>query len=207
MSEIPLKAKVICRDGEAGITSAVIIDPSSERITHVVVETRRYLDYLVPVELIAGSDDDTLTLSCTLEELQKLPAFTETHFVQEDMVDDEEYMGVQYLTPYVTAVRATGGPIEEEQVPAGELAIHRGTDVYAADGHIGVLEEFVVDPETGKVSHIVLRKGHLWGRREMAIPLSAIERTEYDAIHLKMGKDELENLPGVTIQRKYKGGE
>ncbi len=207
MSEIPLKAKVMCSDGEAGITSAVIIDPALSTITHVVVETRRYLDYLVPVGMIAGSEDDTITLTCTLDELQQLPAFTEAHYVQEDMVDDPDYMGVQYLTPFVTAERAMGGPVEEEQVPPGELAIHRGTDVYAGDDHIGVLEEFVIDPATGKVSHIVLRKGHLWGRREMAIPLSAIERTEYDAIYLKMGKDELENLPGVTIQRKYKGAD
>jgi hypothetical protein len=37
---------------------------------------------------------------------------------------------------------------------------------------------FVVDPKTGHITHLVLREGHLWGQRDVAIPVNAIERIE-----------------------------
>jgi hypothetical protein len=53
-------------------------------------------------------------------------------------------------------------PIDEEKVPPGKFAIHRGTEVEAKDGHVGVLGEFVVDPESGHVTHMIMQKGHMY---------------------------------------------
>lgn len=205
MKDIPLHAQVICTDGEAGKTSAIILNPTTSTISHLVVEVRKYADYLVPLEKVAATTPDKVQLDCTLEELHAMQPFTRTHYVQEDVYDDPDYEGTQYLAPYVTAVRAAGGPVEDESTPPGELAVHRGTDVYATDGHVGVLEEFVIEPESGRVTHLVLRKGHLWGRRDMVIPVSAIDRSAYDSLYLKLAKDEIAELPGVTVQRNYRG--
>jgi len=48
-----------------------------------------------------------------------------------------------------------------EIVPAGELAIHRGDPVRATDGQVGHVGEFIVDSDSGYISHMVLQKGHL----------------------------------------------
>ena len=207
MKDIPLKAKVLCTDGHAGTTTAIIVDPVKREVTHVVVESIKYLDFLVPLEQVAGTKPDAVHLNCTVDELHGMRSFTETHYVQDDLYGGEMVQGGQYLAPYATQVPGDGGLFEEEKVPLGELAVHRGTTVQATDGRIGELEEFVVEPDTGHVTHIVLRKGHLWGKRDVVIPISAIDHGDYESLYLNVTKKEIRDLPGVSIQHHYTGQE
>jgi hypothetical protein len=56
------------------------------------------------------------------------------------------------------------------------------------------VEGFVVDPADQKVTHVLLQEGHLWGRKQVAIPISAI--TSVDAgIRLNITKQQVEALP------------
>jgi len=209
MKDIPVKAKVLCTDGHAGTTSAIIVNPIRREVTHVVVESIKYVDYLVPLEKVAATTPDTVHLDCTISELHRMSSFTETHYVHADYYDEAMYQGNQYLSPYAYAapIEYRGGQVEEEQVPVGELAVHRGAEVYATDGRIGVLEEFVVEPSSGHVTHLVLRKGHLWGKRDVVIPVSAIDHGKYDKLHLNVAKKAIRDLPGVSIQHHYAGQE
>jgi hypothetical protein len=47
----------------------------------------------------------------------------------------------------------------------------------------------------------VLERGHLWGRREVTIPIGAVARVETDAIDLSLTADEVSALPEVRVQR------
>ena len=207
MKDIPLEAKVLCTDGHAGTTSAVIVNPVKQEVTHVVVESIKYLDFLVPLEMVADTTPGEVHLNCTIEELHGMRSFTETHYVHDDLYDGAMYQGSQYLAPYATQGPDYGGLMEEEKVPFGELAVHRGTIVHATDGRIGVMEEFVIESDTGHVSHIVLRKGHLWGKRDVVIPVSAIDHGNYESLFLNVTKKAIQDLPGVSIQRHYTGQE
>jgi hypothetical protein len=206
MIDIPLKAEVLCTDGHAGTTTAIIIDPVKRNVTHVVVESIKYLDYLVPLDRVTDTTPNSVHLDCTIAELHEMRSFTEAQYMQSDLDDGTVYAGA-YMAPYVTMVPDYGGLIEEEKVPFGELAVHRGAQVHANDGHIGVLEEFVVEPDTGHVTHIVLQKGHLLGKRDVVIPVSAIDHGDYDALYLNVSKKDVRDLPGVSVQRHYKGQE
>jgi hypothetical protein len=44
------------------------------------------------------------------------------------------------------------------------------------------------------VTHILLREGHLWGHKDVAIPLSAIASAN-PIIRLNLTKDQVEQLP------------
>jgi hypothetical protein len=46
------------------------------------------------------------------------------------------------------------------------------------------------------VTHVLLKEGHLWGRRQVAIPVSAVASVD-DGIRLKITKQEVEDLPPV----------
>jgi len=48
------------------------------------------------------------------------------------------------------------------------------------------------------VTHVLLQEGHLWGRKEVAIPISAVTSIE-DGIQLSITKQEVEDLPPVDI--------
>ena len=118
----------------------------------------------------------------------------------------ESYIGHDfdfYLLPYATPMKTDVIPVEEEQIPPGELAIHRGARVEATDGKAGILGEFLVNPLTGHISRLILMEGHLWGKKEVTIPLSAIDRIEEDTVYLKLDKKAVESLPSVPVRRSW----
>jgi sporulation protein YlmC with PRC-barrel domain len=85
-----------------------------------------------------------------------------------------------------------------DKVPLGEVAIRRGEHVHATDGEIGRVQGLVIDTSDQHVTHVLLQEGHLWGRKEVAIPISAVARVD-DGIRLKIAKHDVQNLPPVDI--------
>lgn len=200
---IPVDARVECTDGYAGFVSAIVIDPVRRKVTHIVVKTGTDTDRAVHLEQIARTEHETIYLNCTLAELHEMHRFTETHYIKSESPDYSMYQSGAYQSPYVSTLQEEYVPVEEQQVAPGELAIHRGTKVSATDGHVGVLEEFIVDAKTGKATHFILRKGHLWGKRDVTIPLTAIDRADEDTVFLNLDKDAISDLPSVEVKRHY----
>ena len=95
-------------------------------------------------------------------------------------------------------------PLEHEHIPVGEVAIRRGTSVEATDGRIGKVDEFLVHPENDVITHLVLREGHLWGKKDVTIPVSEIDKIAEEAVYLKLDKKAVEALPTVPVRRNWK---
>ena len=93
--------------------------------------------------------------------------------------------------------------ITNDAVPLGEVEVRRGQPVRATDGDIGHVQGLVIDPGSRHVSHVLLQEGHLWGRKEVAIPISAVASTA-DGIQLKITKQEVEDLPPVDANHPEK---
>jgi hypothetical protein len=45
---------------------------------------------------------------------------------------------------------------------------------------------------------VLLQEGHLWGRKEVAIPIGAVAGTD-DGIRLKITKEQVAELPPVHL--------
>jgi sporulation protein YlmC with PRC-barrel domain len=75
--------------------------------------------------------------------------------------------------------------------------------VEATDGHVGRVDEFVVDAGTGHITHLVLREGHLWGQKDVSISISEIGRIEADVVYLKLDKAGIDALPTIPVQRDW----
>jgi sporulation protein YlmC with PRC-barrel domain len=88
--------------------------------------------------------------------------------------------------------------IVQEVVPAGETQVRPGEHVHALDGEIGRVHGLLVDPDDYRVTHVLLREGHLRGRKQVAIPVSAVTGIQ-DGIRLNITKQQVENLPPVDI--------
>ena len=88
--------------------------------------------------------------------------------------------------------------VTTEAVPLGEVAVHRGDPVHATDGDIGRVQGLVIDRGSGHVTHVLLQEGHLWGRREVAIPIGAVASTS-GGIRLRISKHEVQGLPSVDV--------
>jgi sporulation protein YlmC with PRC-barrel domain len=82
-------------------------------------------------------------------------------------------------------------------LPAGEVAVRKGDAVHAKDGYIGEVEGVVIDPASDLVTHVLLQEGHLWGRKEVAIPIGAANRVGNE-IRVDLTKNEIEALPPAS---------
>ena len=88
-----------------------------------------------------------------------------------------------------------------DRVPKGEVEVRRTSAIISADGHsLGEVDGFVVD-EDEHITHFVLERGHLWGRKEVTIPIGAVARLGSDAVHVALSKDEVGALPAVRVGR------
>lgn len=214
---IPINADVLCSDEKCGKSSHAIINPITQNITHIVVKdsdlpesSRR----IVPIEKISTTTSNTVTLNCSKEELAQMQAFTESHYIKPDndtlatMLQIEHYeetlLSDPYILPYAIPITPLEYmPIEKELIPPGQIAVHRGAEVRAIDGRVGRVDEFVVEPSNGHITHLIMREGHLWMTKDIVIPLKAIEKMEEEIVYLNIDKKGVESLPEINVKRLF----
>ena len=203
-TEFTIGTSVSCSDGFCGVVSRLITDPVARTVTHLVVQPKRkkYHGRLVPLELIGTATGD-VRLRCTLAEFDELEPAEEVDVVEgEDDIGgygDVGAWGAGYSASGVSIGGSLGHRVPttvNDVVPVGETQVRHGDSVHATDGEIGEVQGFVVDPGDHRVTHVLLREGHLWGRKEVAIPVSAVVDMD-DGIRLNLTKQQVEDLPPV----------
>ena len=201
--DIPVHAEAKCTDGPCGHSIAVIINPVRRRVTHVVIRTKQTppMEYLVPVDMIAESTTEEIRLSCSQDQLHEMQPFDEIDFLP----GEEEYgtyaSNDYWLWPFVVPQGGIPLAVDVEHVPPGELAMHKGAQVKARDGTVGKVDAFLMDAKNHRITHLILREGHLWGQKDVTIPVSEIERIEQDTVFLKLDKEDIARLPTVPTNR------
>jgi hypothetical protein len=214
-----LGAHVRCADGECGKLSTLVVSPGDDVVTHLVVEqARRHVSgRLVPLGLVdtepSGSARGAVRLRCTVAEFGQLDPAEATYVYP----DEQEYQvrpgastasWPSYAPPGVMgAPGLPSGPGDPQEftvdtVPdrlPGEDEVSRGQHAHATDGDIGHVQGIAVDPATGRVTSVLLREGHLWNRKAVLIPRSAVAEVGADGFHLNMTTKQVHNLPPADI--------
>jgi sporulation protein YlmC with PRC-barrel domain len=195
--EIPMNVEVRSTQGPYGKSRCVILDPINDRVTHLVVREDAFpqTERLVPIDKVKVSSPQQISLACTPEQLGAMETF-----VEEQFIDPGGPLASSMLWPYVES-----GPevitLVHEKIPAGDVKIRRGTSVHATDGRIGRVDELMIEKNTGSITHLILEEGHLWGKKDVSIPVDQIQSIEADGVKLKLSKKEVEALPEIQIQR------
>jgi sporulation protein YlmC with PRC-barrel domain len=220
---LELGRPVNCTDGPFGELVDVVIDPTKRRVTHLVVEPHG--DHgeakLVPIELASPEESDASAISvrCSLEEAGRLEPVEVNAYLRLGESPDLEpgwEMGVESVLaqPYYGYGAGLGMGYESvvaeydphvsmsyDRIPKGDVEIRRASEVTSADGHrLGKVDGFLVDDDDA-ITHFVLERGHLWGRREVTIPIKSVASVQTDAVTLTLTKDEVEELPTVPVHR------
>ena len=139
---------------------------------------------LVPLDLVEGGPHE-IRLRCTRAEFEQLDSAEESQFAPE-LGGYSAYGPGEVLTwPYYGLGGGLGfgvgtgvdGPsvITEDAEPPGEVSVRRGDPVYATDGPIGRVQGLVINPASHHVTHVLLQEGHLWGRKDVAIPIGSVK--------------------------------
>ena len=210
-TEFTIGARASCSDGHCGELSRMITDPATRKITHLVIkpEHRRQSDRLVPLKLVDMTAGD-IRLRCTLAEFDELQPAEEI-----DLAEGDDYGGGYGAAESVQGYGNVGSmgvggsssgmgigaslghhvrTVTQHVVPMGEAELCPGESVHAVDGEIGEVLGFIVDPDDQQVTHVLLKEGHLWGRKEVAIPISAVTAID-EGIRLNLTKQQVEALP------------
>ena len=209
-------ARVYCADGACGELERVVVDPVKRVMTHLVVKRRHGHDVgrLVPIKLVELATQQELRLRCTRAEFEALDYAKETEFVP---APDGQWGYAPPGTPNQVLLMPDFGPEDtggvgggrpgrlvaggdHDRVPPGEVEVRRGQRVHASDGAIGHVRGLVVDPSDYQVTHVLLDEGHLWGKKEVFIPISAVTGVD-DGVRLNLTKAEVAELPPVEIEK------
>ena len=86
----------------------------------------------------------------------------------------------------------------EDRVPLGDVEVRRGEPVHATDGEIGRVQGIVIDPRDHHVTHVLLDEGHLWGKKRVAIPITAVADVT-EGVRLKLTRDDVRDLPEIDV--------
>jgi len=188
-TEFAIGAKASCTDGPCGEVTRLIFDPAARTVTHLVIKPEHEAGRarLVSLDLV-GTAAGEITLRCTLAEFGRLDRAEETEMVE----GRASGLGPEGARAPMGIPKATR-TVVEEVVPLGETDLHPGEPVHAVDGEIGHVQGFMVD-EAHRVTHVLLKEGHFWGRKEVAIPVSAVTGME-DGIRLSLTRKQVEDLP------------
>ncbi len=189
-----------CTDGVCGEVSRVVVDPVARAVTHLVVEPTHWRGSgrLVPLDLVDATTGE-IRLRCTLADFEKLDPAEETQFLPGTPgypgYDPEQVLSMPY---YGMGGGDVPVAVTYDAVPLDEVEVRRGEHVHASDGRIGKVQGLVIDPHSHHVTHVLLQEGHLWGRKEVAIPISAVTGVD-DGIRLNITKQQVQDLPPVDI--------
>ncbi len=200
-------ADASCTDGACGEVTCVVVNPLTRAVTHLVVEPKhlRGAARLVPLDLIDATTGE-IRLGCTLAEFEQLDPAEETQFLPGTPgypgYDPEQVL----VMPYYGMGMGMSGPnvpiaVTYDTVPLEEVEVRRGDHLHATDGHIGRVQGLVIDQNSYHVTHVLLQEGHLWGRKEVAIPIGAVTSVDADGIRLSLTKQQVQDLPPVDIHR------
>jgi sporulation protein YlmC with PRC-barrel domain len=209
-----LGCPVSCSDGTFGELLEVVVDPLTRSVAHLVVEPhhRHWLARLVPVALVrAEHERNTIALECTIAEARRLELVQHSAFLRlgdELVVDDPDWEvgadGVLVLPYYGADASPAREALETavyDRIPKGEIEIRRSSVVLSADDRrVGHVEGLVVDWEE-HITHVLLERGHLWGKREVTIPIGGVTDVRPDAITLRLTADEVGELEPVAVRR------
>jgi sporulation protein YlmC with PRC-barrel domain len=212
---LELDKPVLCEDDEVGKLADLVVDPVAKRVTHLVVKPEHGMgsSHLVPIELVEPSEQvGGIALTCSRAELETLPPVEEFTYLRLGDVatkDPDWDVGVSDVLalPYYDST-GLAGPVEAvgdmgvvyDRVPKGEVELRRSSRVMAANGdYIGDVDGFLVDDD--HITHFVLERGHLWGRREVTVPIGAVASVKSDVVTLSLSKDEIGALPSHRVHR------
>jgi hypothetical protein len=225
-AEFTIGVEVSCENGVCGELRRVVVDPIKRSITHLVVEPkyRQNVGHLVPIDLVETTTAREIRLRCTLTQFEGLDDAEETKFLpgasgqwgyQQNQMLSMPFFGLRGMGMGMgmggmgiglggmgRGMGMGGGPqaVTSDNVPAGEVEVRRGQPVNASDGPIGRIHGFVVNPSDHQVTHVLLDEGHLWGKKEVCVPISSVTGIDDDGVHLSMSKKEAGDLPPIDIE-------
>jgi len=192
--DLALAAPVHATDGLVGHVEHVIINPESGTATHLVVREAELPNTLrlVAKKYIAKAGPDGVFLSLPADHVAKL-----AEYIRTDYYSPAFFLGLAKAEHAKLPLAPSGWTVERPATPEGYVALVGHESVLATDGKVGRVDGVLADRHTGRVTHLLLRQGHLWGTREVQVPAGMVAQYEEGQVALSVDKATIGALPDV----------
>lgn len=220
---LELGCPIRCTDAVFGELDDIVIDPISRRVTHLVAAPhhRHGLARLIPVDLVQPADGQSaeITVERSVDEVRRLEPVQEFAYLRVGefpLTDPDWEVGIDTLLslPYFATPDIDDEPVNSgsqgydshvgmdyDRIPRGDVEIRRASAVRSCDRYeLGHVDGFLVDADE-QISHLVLQRGHLWGTRQVTIPIATVAKVETDKVTLMLDKDAVQKLPSLPVHR------
>ncbi|WP_428564014.1 MAG: hypothetical protein ACP59X_01460 [Solidesulfovibrio sp. DCME] len=192
--DLTLTAPVQATDAAIGRVEHIIIDPHLGKATHIVVREDALPNTLrlVAEKYIASASPQGVHLNIPHKRVGALKEYIQT-----------EYFSPAYFLTLAKAeeVKLPMAPaswtVERPATPEGSVALAGHEPVRASDGKVGRVDGVLCDRHTGRVTHLLLRQGHLWGTREVQVPAGLVAGYEDGEVVLSATKAAIGALPDI----------
>lgn len=184
MGELRVGADVRGADGPLGTVDSIVIDPVRSVVTNVVVRSGpEAARTLVPMDAVRDASPNEVVVDLDQAGYAACPPFDEPGYHAPDIDWQSAELafepGAYYLEPFASPLE--GWTLAaHERIPLGEVTVRRGDVVRSSDGNeVGQVDELLVDPADGAVTHLVLREGHVLRRDEdVVVPVAGATFSE-----------------------------
>lgn len=206
--DFEIGTQVHCRDGQCGKLHKVVLDPHTQRVTDLIVERGFLLtmDRVVPLNIVEQATREQVTLSISSQELSEYPEYRMLEFEEpapEVKAGHYDRRDVRcWVGRYRMACHEPVLPMVRRQLHKGvspnRAVIERGMPVRNISGRdggseIGQVDHLLVDPDSGEVSHLVIRKGLL--PYYPILSIAQVESVTDEAVSVSLRDGEIELLP------------
>lgn len=188
-----------------GSLERVVVNPESKVVTDIVVRTQSdHEDKVVPIELIAETNQGQIVLRDVADELKSFPPLEEKHLI--DVATDQDMEQVPASPRSVEAGTELAATQDEkfivqfeQNIPVGTVAMREGAAVIAADGKnvgnvIGVIAKSPID----QISHLLIAKGLTTNGKKL-IPIKWVITMGEDEVYLRVKKDSVDQLDTAPL--------
>lgn len=194
---------------DVGTVDRVVMDPRTNEVTYLVVRKGVLFteDKVLPISLVASSNDDGVILKANAGNLDELPVYEETYYVPLDDADPAGRVDASTDVRPLYMYPPVGGPLTyvpagynpgfvaqtTTNIPEGDVAIRNGANIISQDDqHVGDVSE--VKTSGDKATHLVISQGLLFKSHKL-IPVDWISEVDDNEVHLAVTANMLKTLP------------
>lgn len=204
--DIRLGVPVEATDGRAGKVDRLVYDAARNEVVGIVVVQGWLLphDVVVPANRVTGADEEAVRVNATVEEISRMPSFSLSQYVAppDDWIPPAGIAAATYLfpaSPYLVGAfeRPVTAPDPEPAPPDGPPGmtdIGADTEVSCTDGHGGHVDRLLTEGDSDRMTHLVIRRGHLI-KHDVVVPAASVARVDAYGVHLACSVEELEAMP------------
>lgn len=187
---ILLGMRIRCTGNVSAKVSGILVRSEDRVVTHLLVKQGQ-TERMLRIGQVANVVDNVLVVDESALDLGALPLFVQMQYFRTPVLHYDVVPGAYGLIEHT---EMCGGSIMSRSIPDGVEILRRSSVIYALDGYVGHLSSTFIDPETGEITAIGVRKGRLWNVTQIFLPADLVSVITDGTLHLARRLVDMEQI-------------